>query len=353
METGFTQAPSYILRALDAYNLQPVHVMPPQKGYRNQSFGVQLKNDATLNFILYKNEPDILSRIKRTNRVANFVANAGLPARKSFDPRILRLQGEHETRFGALYYYLSGNTIAWEAYTMQHIKLLGKGLGDMHAALKGLPKNQSLPSVALEYAGILERMQDYFAHMPVQRAIQQKLGLSVSHRVFQRLRRFVQACDNLPDQQALHMDFVRGNILFSNQPQLHISGILDFEKTGQGHVMFDIARTLAFLLVDCKHKTHAQVWRYFLDSGYNKRSKSSVRKTNVRMNGASYDLLDTLIDLFLLHDFYKFLRHNPYESLAQNQHYLRTRQLLIDRNLVVINKTVFGISAVLHYNHNI
>jgi Ser/Thr protein kinase RdoA (MazF antagonist) len=44
---------------------------------------------------------------------------------------------------------------------------------------------------------------------------------------------------------------------------LAITGIIDFEKTAAGPRIFDIARTLAFLLVDCKAKTPAQVTNYF------------------------------------------------------------------------------------------
>lgn len=337
MEAHFTQAPAYVLQALQAYNLQALNIMAPQKGYRNQSFGVQLPDNVWVNFILYKNEPSILARIKRTNTVANFVASQSLPARSTYDSRILRLQGEHETRYGALYHYLPGNTIEWETYTKQHLKLLGAALGNVHAGLKEYPKTHELPSVAQEYTDILQRMQKYFVVQSTKDAIQQKLGLKVSVATLAHLQSFVQACSNLPNQQALHMDFVRGNILFDINPTLHVSGILDFEKTGRGHPMFDIARTLAFLLVDCKHKTSDQIWRYFLDSGYNKRSKSVIHKTQIHLDGVHYDLLNTLLDIFLLHDFYKFLRHNPYEALHQNQHFMRTQQLLTARNLVVIN----------------
>jgi hypothetical protein len=36
----------------------------------------------------------------------------------------------------------------------------------------------------------------------------------------------------------------------------------------------------------------------------------------------------------LLHDFYKFLLHNPYESLASNEHYIRTIALLKARGVL-------------------
>jgi len=123
------------------------------------------------------------------------------------------------------------------------------------------------------------------------------------------------------------MDFVRGNILFDEG--VHITGVLDFEKASHGHPLFDIARTLAFLLVDCKYKTEAQVRKYFLLSGYNKRGTGDFKIT--AMNAR---LLEQLVELFLLYDFYKFLRHNPYEALPQNEHFVRTQALLLQRQLL-------------------
>jgi Ser/Thr protein kinase RdoA (MazF antagonist) len=114
---------------------------------------------------------------------------------------------------------------------------------------------------------------------------------------------------------------VRGNILFDDQAR--ITGVLDFEKTAWGHPALDIARTLAFLLVDCKYKSEDKTRKYFLISGYNKRGPA-------RTPGSS-PLLEKLITTFLLHDFYKFLRHNPYESLRNNEHFVRTRDLLVQR----------------------
>jgi len=88
---------------------------------------------------------------------------------------------------------------------------------------------------------------------------------------------------------------------------------------------FDISRTLAFLLVDCKYKLSAEVRKYFLRSGYEKRGQGELPDSR---------LVQALTGLFLLYDLYKFLRHNPYESLHQNQHYIRTVDELTGRRLV-------------------
>ncbi|HEX9153621.1 MAG TPA: hypothetical protein VF809_02260, partial [Candidatus Saccharimonadales bacterium] len=123
------------------------------------------------------------------------------------------------------------------------------------------------------------------------------------------------------------------NILFSDEPyddalKVSISGVIDFEKTAYGHPLFDIARTLAFLMIDCKHKPADKVRKYFLGSGYIKRSSADLSSSYMSM-------LNPFIELFLFYDFYKFLRHNPYESLPDNEHFVRTVEFMLPRMLVV------------------
>jgi hypothetical protein len=167
-------------------------------------------------------------------------------------------------------------------------------------------------------------------------AMSQKLGLEPPLPKLRRLTRILEICGRLPHQQPLHMDFVRGNVLFSNSAaEPEISGVLDFEKTAWGHPVFDIARTLAFLLVDSKYKTARHVHKYFLQSGYNKRGSFRFRPPVLRAGLRHVNLLEELTDLFLIYDLYKFMRHNPYESLGQNEHYTRTRDLLAARSVVM------------------
>jgi Ser/Thr protein kinase RdoA (MazF antagonist) len=207
---------------------------------------------------------------------------------------------------------------------MEHLKQLGTTMSTMHGLLKQAPFMLD-NSVADEYLLIARRMRDYFRQAGVQQALRAKLELAIS--VPDSLFALLEGCAGLPNQQVLHMDFVRGNILFD--AAAHVAGVLDFEKTAWGHPLFDIARTTAFLLVDCKYKSEAQVRKYFLLSGYNKRGLGPFKITPYNAR-----LLERLIDSFLLYDFYKFLRHNPYESLPENEHFVRTRQLLLQRQLL-------------------
>ena len=298
------------------------HLHEPAKGYRNYSYCLETTDGRLLNIIIYKCEPEILSRIKNANYVGDFLAERGMPARRTADTRIAKLTGECIEKYAALYEYLPGKTIPWEAYTMDHIKQLGKAMSDMHALLKKLPQG-NLPSVADECRALLGRMEQYFADDGVCDAMARKLGLAIGSNIA-RFTRILDAVSNLPSQP-LHMDFVRSNILFDEHEKAKITGILDFEKAAWGPPIFDIARTLAFLIIDCKYKEERKVRKYFLHSGYNKRGLSSFTPT---------PLLEHLLNFFLLYDFYKFLHHNPYESLEQNEHFIRTRDFLLNRNIL-------------------
>nr|AIA17459.1 Phosphotransferase enzyme family [uncultured bacterium] len=311
--------PEVIARILRAYNVPYSRVAAPQKGYRNTSYGI----NGIYNLILYKSEAGILARIKNANTVGAFVAAAGMSARTPRNPRILKLASGGRVRYAALYNYLPGSTIPWEAYTMDHIKALGQAMSDMHQTLS-LYDTQSLPDVADENSALLKRMQRYFVDTHVAGALTSKLGI---HSVRCHFFDVLAASKKLPGQHALHMDFVRGNILFEGSK---ITGILDFEKAAKGSPLYDVARTLAFLLVDCKYKQENKIRKYFLQSGYIKRGAAELR--DYMVNGMS--VLESLVDFFLLHDFYKFLRHNPYESLPQNEHFVRTKAMLLKRGLI-------------------
>jgi thiamine kinase-like enzyme len=322
-----------ISRILQQYGYSDFVLLPIEKGYRNESHPFQLPSGQILNLILYKDEAGSLRLIRRADRSSQAAARGGLPARQVASPKIVKLQAGIWRKYGQIYTYLPGRTIPWEAYTQEHIKLLGKTLSDLHYLLQNLPPN-GYPLVADQYTDLVSFMRSYFAESGVKRALVDKLQLQLRPATFNRFEQIMRACKALQHQQVLHMDFVRSNILFREDPTLAISGILDFEKTAVGHPCFDIARTLAFLLVDCKYKTELQVRKYFLYSGYVRRGKYEYHRVNIKGKDVSYPLLEALVELFLVYDFYKFLRHNPYESLLENEHFVRTRSLLLDRDLI-------------------
>lgn len=326
-------------RALRLYGLDEGQILPRQKGYRNTSYPFILKNGQTINFIIYKVEPGILDRIRLANEVGDYLHGSGLPARRTYDQRIIKLQQGQTTAYGALYSYLPGQTIPWEAYTKAHIKLVGMAMAIMHAKLKQLDRDA--PRVTEEYKAILARMKEYFTRPEVVAAMHNKLNVRVNSPIYYRLANVLGICATLPGQQLLHMDFVRGNLLFTESrpddtltvDDVALSGIIDFEKVAYGHPLFDVARTLAFLLVDCKSRAPEKVRKYFLYSGYHKRGHAPPAL--VLKNGdRTLSPLDELTDLFLFYDFYKFLRHNPYESLHENEHFVRTRDMLVARKMI-------------------
>jgi len=313
---------SVLPRVLDAYDIKYRRIFDCQKGYRNEIWPILTTGDEMINVTFYKREAGITGRIKNADVVSEFLSLSGLPVRKRIDNRTLVLKSKNQTTNIGVYNYLPGNTIPWEAYTMEHIKTLGGTMSDMHDFLSKM-SIASLSSVYDEYLAIIGRMESYFGRTNIQDAIGNKLNLRIDLNRFEEYRTLLSEYIVKPNQQPLHMDFVRGNILFEGNK---ISGILDFEKTALGHPIMDIARTLAFLLVDCKYKTTDKVIKYFLYSGYKKRGKNK--------DIGDSDDRNKLVEMFIFYDLYKFLRHNPYESLDLNEHYLRTRDILVKRGVI-------------------
>lgn len=338
MQSKTIQPKTRLIQAIvEQYGLTPRHILPPSKGYRNESTPVELSDGRTVNVILFKEEPNIVAVIRRADAVATYCHSRGLPTRYSLDGRIVTLSSSNLLRHAHLYAYLPGKTIPWDAYSMGHIKAVGSTLAKLHSTLAEYPSD-SLPDVEDIYAVIIKKLQYYLGDNGVVQALEAKLALKCNPVMLDSYNALLPALKHIRGRQTLHMDFVRGNILFSGKKDpdnlAAISGILDFEKVAYGHPLFDIARTYAFLLIDCKHKTPAQVTKYFIESGYQKRGNQRFKDVTVHVDDKYQSLLQLLTNMFLLYDFYKFLQHNPYEFLPKNEHYMRTRDELLRRKLI-------------------
>jgi len=340
------------------YNLDVKKILPKQKGYRNTIIPLQLVDEIQLIkaghyplkkinqvcLILFKNETQCLIRRNNAFLLTDFLAKKGWPVRVMLSPsnsdkqsqitkKILALKSKKSKnlsiRYLALYSFLPGNTISWEAYTQKHLKVLGKTLGDLHHDLAEIPlkKQQQLPLAETELKTQLAEMQAYFQQTNVQKALIKKLNLKINRKIWTWLQKLLEKIQKIDQQQPLHLDFVRSNILWTQTDQAwpQISGVLDFEKAALGPTVLDIARTLAFLIVDCKYKPENKVRKYFLHSGYRKRSASQLQ---------NLELLNPLLNFFWLYDFYKFLKHNPYEYLPKNEHFQRTVEQLKKQQLI-------------------
>jgi Ser/Thr protein kinase RdoA (MazF antagonist) len=139
-----------IVRIAEKYGIKFEHFLPVEKGYRNESYPIVTTSGEMVNIILYKREPSIIRIIRNANRASDYLAQHGIPARQTLDPRIVCLSFGSWHKYAGVYNYLSGETIPWEAYTMQHIKLLGAMLSNIHTKLKDLPIS-GFPSVAEQY----------------------------------------------------------------------------------------------------------------------------------------------------------------------------------------------------------
>lgn len=312
-------------------NIHNYILQSPSSGYRNKSFPIILKDGTYLNLIFYKREKDIVRKIKNANAVSEFLCSQGFPTRQSFKingKSIIELKTSKFTQYACLYNYLEGSTIPWEAYTAKHIKLLGGMMGKMHGKLENC-KCASLPKAVEDSEVLLAEMKEYFDIESVIEAMRKKLNLSLNFN-FDEFEEKVLERLSLENLQPLHLDFVRGNILFKTEKvnslnNIQISGILDFEKVAFGPRVLDIARTLAFLIIDCKYKEEAKIRKYFLYNGYQKRGENKL---------PDLIFLEDLLNFYWLHDFYKLLLYNPYEFLESNEHYIRTKNVLLERNIL-------------------
>lgn len=308
-------------------------ILPVQSGYRNKNFPIKLENNEIVNLIVYKDEPDILNRIKRINLLSNFLYRKKLPVRTIKNDRpeqIISIKTKETTRYACIYNYLTGSTIEWEHYTRKHIKLLGWAMAKMHeemgnydSVITNLESKNRFPKFSEEMYEQIIDMQKYFSNEGVIQAMKAKLHIIINNKIFEKFLRLQQKLEK-QNSQILHLDFVRGNILFAENAKpknlfqidnLTLSGIIDLEKAATGPIIVDIARTLAFLITDCSKYSKTKIIKYFIDSGYVKRGQSKI---------PSFQLLQPLMQYFWFFDFYKFLKHNPYESLGENYHFVRT-----------------------------
>jgi Ser/Thr protein kinase RdoA (MazF antagonist) len=318
-----THSKQLIKRVSRLYGLQPTAYSPPKKGYRNRSYAFTAGTQ-DFNLIVYKQEVGTVALIERANSVGDALAQAGYPARQTVDGRILRVGH----RYACLYRYVSGVTIPWEAYTRRYLVELGMMMARMHHFLSKTAL--SLPNIEDVLAEQMVDMVAYFSQPGVQQALRAKLKLTLSAEVVSAHEPLLSDLGELSGRQPLHMDYVRGNVLFAvTSATPTITGVIDFEKAAIGHPLIDVARTLAFLAVDCKYQTPARVQRYFMHVGYLQLAQEATSNMTPTLFGG-------VINLFLLHDFYKFLAHNPYESLHKNLHFKRTVALLAQKRLLSV-----------------
>lgn len=332
----------HLATLISMYGLSPTRMLAPQKGYRNESYPMKLDDGTIKNLIIYKADHDILRRITDADKVSEYLSLEGFPVRRRVSgTSLVMLRSNRRKTYAGFYNYLPGRTIAWEAYTMEHLKLLGGMMSTMHSSLRKYPAGERLYDITHETTSLLKNMKVYFSDPFVIKAMEKKLSCTVDLDCIDMFSSVIQKINHIGNKQPLHMDFVRGNVLFDDKNgRVVISGIIDFEKTALGHPLFDIARTLAFLFVDCKYKSIRDIKKYFLYSGYVKRGTSPLHSITLKMNDTTYDMLTLLTHFFLLYDFYKFLKHNPYESLGKNEHFVRTRDALIssDYGILYLNK---------------
>lgn len=295
-------------------------------GFRNDVFKV--KGEGSEKFfvlIVYKKEEGIEKIIQNAHDTAQFLQTKNFPARVPLVSKDKNFYESFSGRFLGLYPLLDGETIPWEAYKRRHLKSIGKTLSDIHFEFQNFDQ-KNLPLWKDEILREINFMGKYFKK--VEPWINKKLNLALD---WEKINTVLETSLEIKQKNiALHYDFVRGNILFSDKilkdDTYEITGMIDFEKVCIGPAIVDITRTLSFLIIDCKFKNEEEVKKWFLLRGYLKRGKFKVKINKF--------LLEKLLKIFWFRDFYKFLLHNPYEYLNQNEHYTRTAAKLLERGIL-------------------
>lgn len=234
--------------------------------------------------------------------------------RDNFLPIDVNTSSDLKLRLVALYNYQGGATIPWEAYTRRHIQSLGESMYRMHKIWSDYKDNKVITDWDTYFEIDSEQMYNYLFKNAIY--IKKKLKINIDKDLIGQLIKKV-ISENKKSSvksvwQLIHCDFVRSNILFSASKKgevYPITGILDFEKVLLGPIEVDVARTLAFLYVDCKYKKKVDIEYYFFQ-GY--------------LGQTDWNYLELLVKYFLWRDLWKLLACNPYENLKDNEHYLRT-----------------------------
>lgn len=317
---------SFLKRISEIYNIDFERVeLYSESGYRNKNIKL-ISNNKTFNFVIYKNDIQDIQRIDAINSFSNHLSNLKFPTRKTIKTAkgesVIKVAFKNKNYLACLYNYLDGHTIPWEEWNRKHLTLLGQFMATMHIEAQEY-KKEGLRLQKKIINKLIERQEDYFERYGIADAINSKLGVSLNKKKIDKLFKLVGELDE-KDETILHMDLVRGNVLFKEENNnVKLSGVIDFEKVAIGSIEYDLARTFAFLLVDCKFKAPKEIENYFLKS-YLKIYKNKIDKKKFQI----------LVNFFLLFDMYKFLIYTPFEALNNNEHFIRTKNLLISTGML-------------------
>ncbi|GAB4163253.1 MAG: hypothetical protein Fur003_5980 [Candidatus Dojkabacteria bacterium] len=294
------------------------------EGYMNNCYLINTPKQQLIMVIYNSNRYKTETDINRLEEI--YSLNLNLPIRKPIGYNNSKHLMKYTRKSGisnfvGLYNYLEGETLPWEGYTRRHLFALGEMHKQLHLSLSTQPPTKYIESWDQYIKRDSAKLISYFIKnsLSIERKVKISLdilGLKALTESFSHYRLAA---------QLTHMDFVRGNILFSNikhKEKYEITGILDFEKMLIAPVEFDIARTLAFLLVDCRFSSDEKIIEYYLKKGYGYQEKKNDR------------VIQKFLIYFWCRDLWKFLVSNPYESLADNFHYKATVERLIASGLL-------------------
>ena len=190
-------------------------------GIRNAVFLIKTSEGKYV-LTIYKPSPTAKGRVERNLLLYNYLRPKGF-----FVPEVIRTKKDNlylrsfilgAERFISCHRYIGGRKIF--PYGKPEIALVGKMLAKLHHKLPEFPRTEILRTAPLEFS----------------------MGAK---------------------KTVLHMDFARGNILFSDDN--HISAVLDFEGAAWGYPIIDIAKSLAIISKDNQELPRGEIKDTFIE----------------------------------------------------------------------------------------
>lgn len=191
-------------------------------------------------FFIWQLSAKPLNRERRVllEKLAEHMRQRGIITRHLVTPSVIQLD-RSAFRWMAVYRGVAGHSIPWSDYSEPQIISAVRYLALIHEAGRSFAGRNSLVQLS-------ERLDRW----PDKAADSAGPDYRVNQEVLAQIKTRLDALNR--DQTAhtvLHGDFGRANIIFQGE---EVAGVVDFDRAGIGHPLFDLGRFTSYLLLDTR-----------------------------------------------------------------------------------------------------
>lgn len=311
---------AYTIKFTDKYDLL-------NRGDR-QYFIVNTFDDKKYLFKSYKRNTNNITKLKDANDVSHLVSKqlflfADYIFSKEYDP-IVELD---EGNIGTLFSHSEGEFLMPSNITPEHFQKLASFSYDFHKIGYDL-YDQSFTIKQIENVGsILRRNSDKIrseldedgTHYMLENKFGVKLDLDMLNLNLSHVENIVERL-KLSKPTILNMDANFENITFSKDEsgKLVISNVV-LDRVLTGHPCFEIGKTISRLMIHLNLNSTQELKKIFTDKA---EDKTLLRE----------EVIDTLVDFYLINMFYKFVRNEAYRDQEERFELLKNK--LIKRKVL-------------------